>query len=179
MVLHVFAQSGDEMKSLFKKQVREGSGNISAIPKQLATQPFDHARHRSAIIDIAWSETTSQQLASIIDGQVQLKPKEPAHARLATFGIRRKDAVRCDPFGITDLHRSRVNKADACASSIATLHIGEQGNQHRWNQGDKALITDQMRKFAGQMNLDMFSVIGFKGAIVRPMKMDENGHYLT
>src|SRR5215470_2512468 len=35
-----------------------------------------------------------------------------------------------------------------------------------------------MRKFAGQMNLDMFRVIGFKGAIMRLVKVNENRHHL-
>ena len=30
MVFHVFTQSGDELKPLFKEQVRQGSGNIAA-----------------------------------------------------------------------------------------------------------------------------------------------------
>ncbi len=90
---------------------------------------------------------------------MQLHPKEPAHARLATFGIGRKDAELGDPFGVTDVQRRRVNEADARACSRATLQGGEQGNQHRWDQGDTALILDQMRKFAGQMNLDMFGVL--------------------
>src|SRR5437764_15080865 len=109
------------MQPVFKEQLREGSRDVAAIPKQLAPQPFDHARHRSAIIDIAGSQTTSQQVASIIDGQVQFEAVKPAHARLATFGVGRKDAMLTDPFGITDFQRSRVNEADAGASSIATL----------------------------------------------------------
>ena len=102
MILPVFAQPGDELKPWFKEQLPEGSRDVAAIPKQLATPPFDHARHRSAIIDIAWSQTTRKPLASTTLGQVQLKPKEPAHRSLATFGIGRKDAVLCDSFGITD-----------------------------------------------------------------------------
>lgn len=59
MILHVFAQPGDELESLFKEPLREGSGDVAAIPKEFATQPFHHVRHGSAIIDIAWSQTTS------------------------------------------------------------------------------------------------------------------------
>src|SRR5690242_19072824 len=45
MILHVVAQSGDQMQSLIKEQLRQGNGNVAAIPKQLASQPFDQARH--------------------------------------------------------------------------------------------------------------------------------------
>src|SRR5215467_2789943 len=75
--------------------------------------------------------------------------------------------------------RSRVNEADACASSIAALQVGKPRNQHRWNESHKARITDQMRKFAAQMNLDMFGVIGFKGARMRLVKVNENAHHLA
>lgn len=117
LILHVLAQPGDELEPVFKEQLREGSGNVAAIPKQLAPQSFDQARHRSAIIDIARSQTTRKPLASIIDGQVEFEAVKPAHAGFAAFGIGGKDAMPTDPFGITDLQRSRVNEADAGASS--------------------------------------------------------------
>ena len=117
MILHVFAQSGDELEPLFKEQLCERSGNVAAIPKQLALQVFDQVRHRSAIIHIAWGQAASQQFPSVIDGQMQLKAVKPSHAGLATPGIGGKDAMQADPFGITDFQRSRVNEADARASS--------------------------------------------------------------
>lgn len=102
LVLHVFAQPSDKLQSLFKEQLGEGSGNVAAIAEQFAAQPFDQLRHRSAIIDIARSQTTGQQLTASIDRQVQFKAKEPAHRRLATPGIGGKDPVLLDAFGIAD-----------------------------------------------------------------------------
>ena len=106
LIFHVFAQAGDEMESLFKEQCGQGSGNVATVPKELATQLFDHRGNRSTIIDIARGQTTRQQFALVIDRQVQLKTKEPAHAALAPLGIRHKDAVLVDLFGITDLQGS-------------------------------------------------------------------------
>lgn len=179
MVLHVFAQPSDELESLFKEQLREGSRNVATIPKQLAAQVFHQVGNWRAIIDVARSQTTRQQLTSIIDGQVQFKAKEPAHARFATPGIHRKDAMLADPFGVTDLQRSRVNEADARAGSIAALQVSEQGNQHPWHESNKALIAHQMRKFAAEMGLDMLDVVRLERAIVRLVKMDQNRHHLT
>src|SRR5579863_290750 len=179
MMLHVFAQAGDELEPLFKEQLRERSGDVATISKQLATQPLDQVRHRSAIIDLAGSQTTRKPLASIIDGQVEFEAVQPAHAGCAPFSIGGKDAMLTDPFGITDCQRSRVNEADAGAGSIATLQVGQQGNQHRRHESHKALITDQLRKFAVQMHLDMLGVIGLTGARVRLMKVNENRHHLT
>jgi len=86
MVFHVFTQSGDEMESLLKEHLREGSRNRAAIPKQLAAQSFHQVRNRSPIID----------------SQMQFKTEEPAHALLATPGISSKEAVRTDLLEITD-----------------------------------------------------------------------------
>jgi hypothetical protein len=93
LIFHVFAQPGDELESLLKEQLCEGSGNVAAIPEQLPAQVFHHLRNWCPVIDVAWGQTTSQQIPSIIDRQVQFKPKKPAHARLATSGIHCKDAV--------------------------------------------------------------------------------------
>lgn len=118
MVLHVFAQPSDELESLFKEQLREGSRNVAPIPKQLAAQFFHQVGNWRPIIDVARSQTTRQQLAAIIDRQVQFKAKEPPHARFATAGIGRKDAMLADPFWVTHFQSSRVNEADARAGSI-------------------------------------------------------------
>lgn|SRR5579875_1288 len=179
MVLHVFAQPGHQMQPLFKEQLRQGKGNVATIPKQLAAQPFHQSWNRRAIIDVAWRQTTSQQFASIIDGQVQFKPKEPSHARLAAPGIGGKDAMLTDPLGITDCQGRRINEADAGAGSKAALEIGEHRNHHGGNERDKAWITHQMRKFLRQMHLNMFGVVRLEGSIVRLMKMNQNRHHLT
>ncbi len=165
------------MESLFKEQVRQGSGNIAAIPKQLAAQSFDHARNRSPIIDVAWSQTTSQQIAPVIDRQVQFKPEEPAHACFATPSIHRKDAMPTDAFGITDRKRSRINEADPRTGSISALQIGQHRKHHVWNEGHKALITYQAREFLPQMHLHIFRVIRFERSVVRLMKVDQNRHH--
>jgi hypothetical protein len=62
---------------------------------------------------------------------------------------------------------------------ISSLQVGQQRNQHGWDQGHKALIPDEMRKFSAQMNLNMFGVIGFERPIVRLVKMDKNRHDLA
>jgi hypothetical protein len=38
MVLHVFAQPNDEVQSLFKEQVRQGSRDVTPISKELASE---------------------------------------------------------------------------------------------------------------------------------------------
>ena len=57
-IFHVFAKTCDELQSLFKQELSEGSRNVTAIPKELTPQFCDHLGHRSTIIDIAWRQTT-------------------------------------------------------------------------------------------------------------------------
>lgn len=178
-IVHVFAQSSDKMKSLFKEQSAQGSGNVAPVPKELATQFFDHRGNRLTIIDIAWGQTTRKSLALVIDRQVQFKTEEPAHAALATLGIRREDAVLADPFGITDFQRRRVDEADPGTRSIAGLQVGKQRKHHRRDECNEARITHQVRKFLPPMYLDMFRVVRFEGSIVRLVKMDQNRHHLA
>lgn len=179
MVFPVCAQPGHEVETLLKEQSRERSGNVSAISKELATQSFSHLRNRSAIIDVARSQTTGQQFPSSSDSQVQFQTKEPAHARLAPLGVHRKDTVSTDPFRIAHLQAGRVDETDPRAGSRAALQRSEQRNHHVRDQCDKASITHQARKFAGEMYLNMFGGIGFERPRVRLVKMDQNGHHLT
>src|SRR5512135_2137944 len=93
LVFHVFAQPGDELEALFKEQSSQGSRDIAAIPKQLAPQTFDQSWNRLTVINIAGSQTTGQQIAAVVDRQVQFKAVKPAHQSLATPGISCKDIV--------------------------------------------------------------------------------------
>lgn len=179
MVLHVFAQPGDKLKSLFKEQFGQGNGNGAAIPKELATKSFDQLGNRRPIIDIARCQTTGQQAAPVIDRQMQLEAKEPAHRSLAPPGIGGKDPMLTDPFGVTDLQGGGIDKTDPGAGSKSALPVGQQRNQHPGNERDKASVTDQVRKFCGQMHLHMFRIVRLEGAIVGLVKMHENGHHLA
>ncbi len=40
MILHVFAQPSDELESVFKEQVREGSGDGAGIPQTASHAAF-------------------------------------------------------------------------------------------------------------------------------------------
>jgi len=84
-----------------------------------------------------------------------------------------------DTLGITDGKRGGIDETDPGAGTIATLQVGQQRQQHSGNEGDKAGIADQMRKVLGEMHLHMFGVIRFEGALVRLVKVDQNGHHLT
>ncbi len=57
-------------------------------------------------------------------------------------GISGKDSMLTDALGITDLQGSGIDKIDAGAGSKSALQVGQERNQHAWNESDKASITD-------------------------------------
>ena len=61
-------------------------GDIAPVAKHLAKEPLQPLGHRLTVIDIAGCEDRVEQLALLIDHQVQLKPKEPVHRRFASSG---------------------------------------------------------------------------------------------
>jgi hypothetical protein len=48
---------------------------------------------------------------------------------------------------------------------ISSLSSSLRKRASWWNEGDKALITHQVRKFAAEVHLHMFGVIGFEGIV--------------
>ena len=85
-VLHVRAQLGYQANTEgIQQELKEWLGDIAFIAKQSAEQVFDQFRDWLAIIDIAWSEDHTEQLASIIDNQVQLETEEPTGRTLASL----------------------------------------------------------------------------------------------
>ena len=67
-VVHLFTQFGDELKPLRDQQLLgQGLGEIAFITKELAHQACGQLGNGMPIIDVAWGQTKSQDLALIID----------------------------------------------------------------------------------------------------------------
>src|SRR3990170_964574 len=86
-VLHVGAQLGDQLdvESLYQ-EFKERLGKIAFVAKQLTEQLLDQFGNRLAVIDISWRESNIEQLAPIIDDQMQFESEEPARRTLASLG---------------------------------------------------------------------------------------------
>src|SRR5690242_21239113 len=126
------------------------------------------------IIDIARGQAERQDLALIVDDQVQFETVEPANRGLATSGPSIKDAMGMDASVVTDGKGSGVDKADARTLTQLGMQIGHKWDQDGGHQLDKARIAHQDRKLAAQMTVDVLSVVGFEGAVVRLVEQDEN-----
>jgi hypothetical protein len=125
-IVHLFAQFGDELKPLGHQQLLgEWLREIAFIAKELAHQTCGQLRNRMPIIDIAWGQAKGQDLALIVDDQVQLEAKEPADRGLATCGAPFKHAMLVDACMVANSEWSGVDEADgshhgpvACADRL-------------------------------------------------------------
>ena len=131
------------------------------------------------IIDVARGQAERQELALIIDDQVELEAIEPADRGLATSSTAVKDAMGVDASVVTDGKGGGVDKADAATLTQLGMQIGHQRNQDSGHQLDKARVAHQDRKLTAQMTVDIFGIVGFEGAVVRLVEQDENGHDFT
>src|ERR1700687_2268304 len=111
-VVHLFTQLGDELKPLSDQQLLgQGLREVAFVPKELSHQTFRELRNRMPIIDIDRSQAECQDLALIIDDQVELEAIEPADRGLTTSSTAVKDAMGVDASVVTDGKGGGVDKA--------------------------------------------------------------------
>jgi hypothetical protein len=178
-VVHLFAQLGDEVQPLGHQELlSQRQGEIAFGAFEFADEPCDQFGNGTPIIDIAWGQAKGQQLALIIDDQVQLEAKEPADRGLATCGAPFKHAMLVDACIVANSEWSGVDEADAATAAQLRVQIGYQWNQHGGHQLDEALVAHQGGKLPTPMALHVFSVIRFERAIVGVMEQDDDGHDL-
>jgi hypothetical protein len=77
--VQVLAEFGDEPQPLAEEEpLSEGYGDIAFVAKELPKEPTDQAWNRSSIVETAGSEADGEQLATVIDHQMELEPIEPS-----------------------------------------------------------------------------------------------------
>ena len=131
-----------------KQLLGQGLGEIAFVSKKFANEAFGQLGNRMPIIDIARDEAIGQNLALVINKQVQLEAEEQAHRGLATGGSSRKDTMLVDAGVVADGKGGGVDEANARATVQFCVQIGHEGNEHDGHQLDKTRIADQRRKLA-------------------------------
>jgi len=178
--LHVRAQEGDQLHTKRVQQLRcQFLADVALVTDELAEELSGQVRHRFAIIDIASCEVAPQELALIVDNQMQFEAKEPAHGGLASCCQTGEDLVPLDTLIATDSQRGRIDKRDARTATERTAKIESQCHQCSRHQLDESLIAYQAGKLSAQVFLDMLSVVALEVPIVGLMKMDQDGHDFT
>ena len=80
LVLHILAQLGNQLKiKHLAQRLSKGLRDVTLVSEELAKQLLSQVRHRFAIIDVARGDAKTQDFAPVVDYQMQLEAKEPAH----------------------------------------------------------------------------------------------------
>ena len=178
-VLHILAQARDELNVLSQELVGQRLREVALVTEQLAKKAPGQVGHRLAVVDVAGREVEVQQLAAVVDDQVQLEAEEPAHRGLASGGQTVEHPVAPDTPVVTDGQGGSIDERDTGDRAEAGFQIETQRPQRRWHQFHKAGIADQVGKLAAQMPLHVLRVVALEVAVTRHVKVDDEGHDLA
>lgn len=178
-VLHVLAQAGNKLYILLEKLVSQGLRNVALVAEQLAKEVFGQMGYRLAVIDIAGRQVESQQLAAIVDDQVQFEAEEPAHRRLASGRQTIKHPVSLDSPVVTNGQRGGIDKGNASDRSQPCFQIETQRPECLRHEFNEPGVADQMRKLAPQVFHDILGVIGLEIAIAGHVEVNDDRHDLA
>ena len=80
---------------------------------------------------------------------------------------------------VTNLDGSSIHEGDPGAWTATAQQVDRQRHKRSAHQAHKPSVAHQVGELALQVFTDILVVIGFEGAIVRLMKMNNDGHDLT
>jgi len=104
---------------------------------------------------------------------MQLEPKEPSRAGLASLGYASKDLVLMNPGVMADSERGGIDETDARATAQTRVQIGEQADKSGRHELDEPLVGDQTGELALPVTTDVLGVEGLEVAVARLMEGDE------
>ena len=102
VVLHVAANAGDQMKAPLPESLQQPLGNMAFISKDLPLQSSGHGLKRFAVVSSSIRNPEGHDPALVIDEQMELAAKEPAHGSTTTPGHPLEDPVPADSCIVAD-----------------------------------------------------------------------------
>lgn len=121
--LHVRFQPGHELDSLVVKRLEERLRDVALIAEELAEHLPDQFGDGLPVVCVAGRQAQREQLAAVVDHQMEFEAEEPVDTGLAAAGRPREDFVRMNTPVVADAQRGRVNKGDAGASAFTCLQV--------------------------------------------------------
>jgi len=177
---HVLASFGDQVEAVGDEQfLGERLGEVALVARGFAKEPPHQAGHRPTVVHVARSQAHGQEVAAVVDDQMELEAIEPAHGRRAVSCIGPKDAMGVDARGAADAQASGIDQADARTRAELRVQTDRQGQQHARHESNEACIADHLRELGAQLCLDMLGVKALEGAIARLFEQDQVRHHLA
>ena len=152
--------------------------DVALVAEETAPQVFDQMRHGPAVVHIARRQVAREQLAAVVDDEVELKAVKPAHTALPPPGGVEEDFVLRDAQVVADGQSRRVHERDARTRAEAGVEVAPERGERVALQLDEALVADEARERPGPLLHHLLGVEGFEVAVARQMKEHEDGHHL-
>ena len=174
-IAHILAQLGDEPEALRKEELLgEWRGDVALVAKKASEEPTDQVGNWPPIVGVAGREAQREQVATVVDHQMEFAAIEPSHRGLAAPCVHAEDPVLRDPRGMADAERGGVDEADPRTLPQLRVQVNSARYQVTRHEGHKAGITQEGGKLLAQMRLDMLGVEAFEPAIPRLLEENED-----
>lgn len=179
--LHLLLGLGDQFDPLSKEKIEERLRDIAFVGEDLAKQMLEQIRNGRTIIHLARGQGEVEQIAFVIDHEMQLETEEPAHAGVPTLGDAGEDLMLLDAGVVADRQVRGVHEGDAAAlvGSAQRAQVAEQRDEHGGDALDEAMVADQARELFVPVLADMGEVEGLEVAVVALVEGDQDGHDLA
>src|SRR5260221_9495905 len=182
-VAHVLAPAGDKLDRMLDAELLgHRLRDVALVAEELATEALDALEQGGdglAVVDVTAGEAEGEQLALIVDHQMQLEAVEPAQRSLAAGRIDGEHAVLWDTGVMGDGQGRGGDEAEAGAPGHLGLQIGDPRQQHTRHEFDEPGIAHQLGELRMQLLRHVLGVIGLESAVMRGLKEDQDGHDLT
>jgi len=173
---HVPLDWGEQFYTALHQPRQQVFGQIAFITDQFAKEALSQLWNWAAIIHVARGEAASEEVAAVVDDQMQFEAVKPIDRILAALGQSSKDPMVVDAAVVTDHQFGRIDKREAVTRPSTGLQVCRQWRQDGRDELHEAIVTDQPRKVPAQGRQNVPSVERLEVAIVRLMKVDQDGH---
>lgn len=135
-VLQVLADLGDQVQTTLPAFVEEALRHVASIRDELAGQALGQVGDGLAIIDVARRDPKREQLATVVDDEVELEAVEPAHGMLTAPRDLLEHLVTVDPAVVTNDPSGRIGEGDAGIRAMTRLERHTERHQRTRDQRD-------------------------------------------
>ena len=139
---------------------------VALSAKQFANQPVGDLWNRRTGSNIAWCEAKCEQLATVIEHEMELKAEAPANRGLATLGLSTKHAMPAAAPIVAYGKFGGINKRDTVTASQALMQIEQERHKCTGNELNTARVAYACGKLAVSMLAHMLGVDRFEVAVV-------------
>ena len=181
-VLHVPLELGDQVYVIDKEHLKEVLADVPPVCEELAEELLGEppVLQRLPVIDIARSELPTDDLAPVVDDQVQLETVEPAHRALALGSPSPHRPVLFLTLDVAGHQGRGVDDGYARAlAKRARLEEQQQVKSHLCLTLHEAVVGEPVGELTPHVLADIAKVEGLEVAEMTCVEQHENCHDLA